>query len=175
MAQSTFRSQNVKSTPRSDHFWTLNRHFVWQAQWILHLAKSEQNVRVSWPLQKSHGRCGTFEENLDYTALHYTPWHFTTLQLQLQVPIQLQAHYNNNYNDRCNYNYSYNYNYNDNCDYNYHYSTLDYSHNYTTVHCTTLHYATPHYTTSTIKTTTTTTTKTTTAPAPTTTLQLQLH
>ena len=38
--------KNVKGTTCSDHFWTLKRRFVWQAQRILHLAKSEQNVRV---------------------------------------------------------------------------------------------------------------------------------
>ena len=30
----------------SDHFWTLRCHFAWQAQGIVHLVKSEQNVRV---------------------------------------------------------------------------------------------------------------------------------
>ena len=37
---------NVKSTTCSRHFWTLKRGFVWQAQWILHLAKSKQNLQV---------------------------------------------------------------------------------------------------------------------------------
>ena len=31
VAPSTFRSQNVQSTPFSEHFWTLKRRFVWQA------------------------------------------------------------------------------------------------------------------------------------------------
>ena len=34
VAQSTCRSQNAKSTPRSDHFCTFRRRFAWQAQWI---------------------------------------------------------------------------------------------------------------------------------------------
>ena len=42
MARSTFRSQNVKSTRGSDHFWTLRCPFAWQAQGIVHLVKSEQ-------------------------------------------------------------------------------------------------------------------------------------
>ena len=77
VARSTFRSQNVQSTPRSDHFWKLRcrksarrcgaKHiskskftntpctghfwrfrcrFAWQAQGILDLVKSEQNVMV---------------------------------------------------------------------------------------------------------------------------------
>ena len=35
MAQSTFPS----------HFWTFRCCFAWQAQWIVHLVRSEQNVR----------------------------------------------------------------------------------------------------------------------------------
>jgi len=46
VARSTCRSQNVQNTPRSDHFWTLRCCFTWQAQGIVHLVKSERNVRV---------------------------------------------------------------------------------------------------------------------------------
>ena len=46
VARSTFRSQNVKSTRGSDHFWRFRCHFVWQVQGIVHLVKSEQHVRV---------------------------------------------------------------------------------------------------------------------------------
>ena len=64
VVRSTFRSQNVQSTPFSDHFWKLTcrksarrcgaKHIsktfrcclAWQAQGIVHLVKSEQNVRV---------------------------------------------------------------------------------------------------------------------------------
>ena len=46
VARSTFRSQNVQNTPSSDHFWTFRCRFAWQAQGIVHLFKSEQNVRV---------------------------------------------------------------------------------------------------------------------------------
>ena len=46
VARSTFRSQNVKNTRGSDHFWTFRCRFAWQAQGIVHLARSEQNVRV---------------------------------------------------------------------------------------------------------------------------------
>ena len=45
-ARSTFTSQNVKSTTCFDHFWRFGCGFAWQAHGILHLAKSEQNVRV---------------------------------------------------------------------------------------------------------------------------------
>ena len=46
VARSTFRSQNVKQTKDSDHFWTFRCHFAWQAQGIVHLVRSEQNARV---------------------------------------------------------------------------------------------------------------------------------
>ena len=46
VARSTFRSQNVQNIPRTDHFWRFRARFVWQAQGIVHLLKSEQNVRV---------------------------------------------------------------------------------------------------------------------------------
>ena len=46
VARSTFRSENVQNTPWSDHFWRFRCRFAWQAQGILHLVKSEQNVRV---------------------------------------------------------------------------------------------------------------------------------
>ena len=52
VARSTFRSQNVKNTTCSDHFWTFRCRFAWQAQGIVHLVKSEQNVRVLWHFQK---------------------------------------------------------------------------------------------------------------------------
>ena len=44
VARSTFASQNAQNTPGADHFW--------QAQGIVHLVKSEQNVRVSSHFQK---------------------------------------------------------------------------------------------------------------------------
>ena len=46
VARSTFRSQNVKNTRGSDHFWRFRCRFAWQVQGIVHLVKSEQNVRV---------------------------------------------------------------------------------------------------------------------------------
>ena len=46
VARSTFRSQHVKNTKGSDHFWRFRCRFAWQAQGIVHLLKSEQNVRV---------------------------------------------------------------------------------------------------------------------------------
>ena len=61
VARSTFRSQHVKSTRDSDHFWTFRCPFAWQAQGIVHLLKSEQNVRVFVAISKNDGRRGTFD------------------------------------------------------------------------------------------------------------------
>ena len=52
VARSTFRSQNVKNTRGSDHFCRFRCRFAWQAQGIVHLVKSEKNVRVLWHFQK---------------------------------------------------------------------------------------------------------------------------
>ena len=46
VARSTFPSQNVQNTPGSDHFWKFRCCFAWQVQGIVHLVKSEQNMRV---------------------------------------------------------------------------------------------------------------------------------
>ena len=45
-ARSTFRSQNAQNTPCMDHFWRFRCRFAWQAQGIVDLVKSEQNVMV---------------------------------------------------------------------------------------------------------------------------------
>ena len=74
VVRSTFRSQYVKNTRGSDHFWKFRCRFAWQAQRIAHLVKSEQNVRnfVAFSTTTT-------------TTPHYTPIHYTTLQLQLHV------------------------------------------------------------------------------------------
>ena len=52
VARSTFRSQHVENTRGSDHFWTFRCAFAWQAQGIVDLVKSEQNVRALSHFQK---------------------------------------------------------------------------------------------------------------------------
>ena len=52
VARSTFRSENVQSTTCSRHFRRFRCRFAWQAQRIVHLVKSEQNVRVLQHFQK---------------------------------------------------------------------------------------------------------------------------
>ena len=51
-ARSTFQSQNVKNTRGSEYFWRLRCHFAWQAQEIVQLVKSEQNMRVLCYVEK---------------------------------------------------------------------------------------------------------------------------
>ena len=46
------RSKTAQNTTCSRHFWRFRCHFAWQAQGIVHLFKSEQNVRVLWHFQK---------------------------------------------------------------------------------------------------------------------------
>ena len=47
-----FEVKMYKNTPCSDHFSRFRCAFAWQAQGIVHLVKSEQNVRVLWHFQK---------------------------------------------------------------------------------------------------------------------------
>ena len=44
VARSTFRSQYVKNTTCSRHFWTLRCRSAWQVQGIIDLVKSEKNI-----------------------------------------------------------------------------------------------------------------------------------
>ena len=63
VARSTFRSQHVRNTRVSDHFWTFRCRFAWQVQGIVHLVKSEQIVGFC-SISKNDGRRGAFEEDL---------------------------------------------------------------------------------------------------------------
>ena len=55
LAQSTCRRQHVKIASASKHFWMFRRRFMWQAQWMLHLAKSEPNMWFC-SIFKNHSR-----------------------------------------------------------------------------------------------------------------------
>ena len=87
VARSTFRSQNVKNSRGSDHFWRFRCRFAWQAQGIVHLVKSEQNVRVlkhfqvQPPLHHTTLQYITLHYNYNYTftTFYYTTLHYTTL------------------------------------------------------------------------------------------------
>ena len=68
-----FEVKMYKTHRGSDHFWRFRCRFAWQAQGIVHLVKSEQNVRVLYNIFNYNT---TF--TLHYTTLHYTTLHYTT-------------------------------------------------------------------------------------------------
>ena len=60
-----FEVKSWKNWGGSKHFWTFGCRFAWQAQGILHLAKSESKTWRFCSSFKSVGRRGTFEEDLE--------------------------------------------------------------------------------------------------------------
>ena len=46
VARSTSRSQKCKKLRGTEHFWTFRCRFAWPAQGIVHLVKSQKNVKV---------------------------------------------------------------------------------------------------------------------------------
>ena len=142
VVRSAFPSQNVQNTPCTNHFWRFRCSFAWQAQMIVDLVKSEQNVKVSYHFQPQpplhyttrrsntlHYTTTTTTPSLHSTTLHYTTPHSIT-QLHYTTLRYLPLHY-----------------------ITLHYTPLHYtSLHYTTtttaqLHSTTLHYTTLHYTT----------------------------
>ena len=127
VARSKFRSQNVQSTPRSDHFWKF---------------RCRKSARHCGAKQISKSKCirhtiiGPLLEvqmSLRFTTLHYTALHSTTLHCTTLhcTTLQLQLHnYTPLHSTTLHYTKS-------------HYIAL----HYTTLHSTTLHYTTFHYTT----------------------------
>ena len=167
VARSTFRSQHVKNTRGSDHFWRFRCRFAWQAQGIVHLVKSEQNVTVlkHFQLQPPLHHYTTLHSNtlhytttittttpslhsttlhsttLHSTKLHYTTLHYTTLHSTTLRHTTL--HYTTLHYTPLHYT-------------TLHYTTLRYTTlHYTSLHYTTLHSTTLHYTTTTYSYTTT--------------------
>ena len=137
---SDFEVKMLKNTGGSDHFWRFRCRFVWQAQRILHLVKSEQRVgglkhfQRQPPLHHTTLQYITLHYNYNYnytfTTFYYTPLHYTALNYT-------QLHYITR-----------------------HYTTLHYTLHYTSLHYTTLHYLPLHFTTlhyTTLHNTTTTT------------------
>ena len=125
VARSTFRSQNVKNTGGSDHIWTFRCRFASQAQGIVDLVKSEQNVRVLKHFQLQpplHHTTLHYNYNYTFTTFHYTTLHYTPLH---STPL----HYTQVKSITVKYTQL-------------HSSTV----NYTTLHYTTLHSTTLHYT-----------------------------
>ena len=110
------RSQKWKQLTGSEQLLTFRCRFAWQAQGVLHIAKSEQNVRVLYhttlhyiPLHYTQIHY-THYTTLRYTTLHYNTLHYTTRHYVLPytplhsttrhytqvnyTTLQLQLHYN---------------------------------------------------------------------------------
>ena len=125
-ARCTFRSQNVKNTRGSDHFWRFRCPFASLHDTTLHYTTLHYTT-------------------LHYTTLHYTPLHYTTLHYTALPSTTLHyitLHYNYNYDYTTTLHYT-----------KLHYTPLQYTPlhsttlNYTTLHYITLHSTTLHYTT----------------------------
>ena len=142
VARSTCRSQNVKNTRVSDHFWRFRcrfttLHYTTLHSTTLHYTTLHNTTTTTTQLHsttlhntKSHHATLHYitlhYTTLHYTTLHYLPRHFTTLHY---TPL----HYNYNYTTTLHYN-------------TLHYTKLHYTTlHYTTIHYTTLNYTTQHY------------------------------
>ena len=130
VSRSTFRSQNVQSTPFSDHFWKLRCRKSARRCGAKHISK--------WKCTK-HQEFGPLLEaqmSLRFASLHYTTLHSTTLHDTTlhSTTLQLQLH---NYTPLHSTTLHYT---------KLHYTTLNYTTlHYTTLHSTTLNYTTLHY------------------------------
>ena len=131
VARSTFRSQNVKRTRVSDHFWRFRCRKcmpLWRG------AHFEAKMFKTLGVQSTFG--GSDVASLHYTTLHYTTLHSTTLHYRTLHYTTLQyttLHYTPVHSTTLNYTTS-------------HYITLHYAPlHYTTLHHITLHYTPLHY------------------------------
>ena len=170
LARSTFPSQNVQSTPRSDHFWKLRCRKSARRCGAKHISKSKCTkhtmygpfLEVQMPFRVAGARdCGPCQKwakregfvaflTTTTTTLHYTPIHYTTTTPSLH---STTLHSTTLHCTQL------------------HSITL----HYTTLHCTPLHYTTLHYTTLHYSTLPSTTLHYTTLHSTTLQLHLQLH
>ena len=119
VARSTFRSQNVKNTRGSDHFWRFRCRFASLHYNTLHYTTLHYITLHYTPQHYA---------TLLYTTLHYLPLHFTTLHY---TPL----HYNYTYDYTTTLHYT-----------KLHYTTLHYTTlQCITLHSTTLYYITLRY------------------------------
>ena len=85
VARSTFRSQNVKNTRGSDHFWRFrcrfaSLHYNRLHYTTLHSTTLHYTTLHSTTLQLQQRNYTPLHSTvLNYTTLHYTPLHYTTL------------------------------------------------------------------------------------------------
>ena len=149
VARSTFRSENVQNTSCTDHFWRFRCRKSVRRCGAKHISKWKCTKHTMYgpflEVQKSFrvagardcqewAKCEGFVafSTTTTTTLHYTPIHYTTLQLQLHFTTfyDTTLHYTTRHSSTFNYT-------------TLHYIPL----HYTTYHDTPLHYATLHHTT----------------------------
>ena len=135
VAQSTFRSQHVKNTGSSDHFWRFRcrlLRFTTLHYITLHYTPLYYNYNYNYATTQLHST------TIHSSTLHYTKLHYTLHILTLHTPLRYTTlHY-------ATFHYT-----------SLHYTTLHSTtlqlqlrlHNYTPLHEITLHYTTLHYTT----------------------------
>ena len=164
VARSTFRTQNVKTTRVSDHFWKFRCRFASLCYTTLHYTtlhyttlhyttlhntttttRQLHSTTLQLQLQlRLHNYTPLHESTLHYTTLHYTTLHYITLHCATFHYTSL--HYTTLHSTTLHYNYNYDYtttlHYTPLHEITLHYTTL----HYTTFHYTPLHYITLHYT-----------------------------
>ena len=165
VARSTFRSQNVKNTRGSDHFWRFRCRFASLHYTPLHYtalhcttlhyttlhyttlpSTTLHYITLHYTTLHYATTTTTTTTTLHYTKLHYTTLHYTTLHYTTLRYTTL--HYTTLHYTPLHYNYNYNYNYTPLYSTTLHYTKLHYTTlHYTTFHYTPLHYTTLHYTT----------------------------
>ena len=161
LARSTFPSQNVQNTPRSDHFWRFRCRKSARRCGAKHISKSkctkhtmfgpllevQMSLRVAGardfaPCQK-RAKFEGFEAFSTTTTLHHTTLHYITLHYTTRhyLPLHFTTlHYATLHNTATTTTQLHSTTLN--------YTTLHYiTLHYTPVHYTTLHYTTLHYTT----------------------------
>ena len=95
VARSTFRSQNVKNTRGSDHFWRFRCRFASLHYITLHYTPLHYTTLHSTTLQlQLHNYTPLHYTKFHYATLHYTTLHSTTLHYTTlhSTTLQLQLH-----------------------------------------------------------------------------------
>ena len=88
VARSTFRSQNVKNTRGSDHFWRFRCRFASLHYITLHYTPLHYVTLHYTPQHYNYNYTTTLHyTKLHYTTLHYATLHSTTLQLHNYTPL----------------------------------------------------------------------------------------
>ena len=142
VARSTCRSQNVKNTRGSDHFWRFRCRFA-----SLHYTTLHSTTLRSTTLHYNYNYTTTTTQ-LHSTTRHYTKLHYTTLHYTTTTTTTTQLHSTTIHSTTLHYTKLH-------CT-TQHSTTLHYiTLHYPPLHFTTLHYATLRYTTTTTTTTTT--------------------